>query len=713
MSSTADTTRQNACGGCGTVNDASDQYCAGCGHYLWEKCPGCNAKSLIGHNFCKQCGFDLKAENERRLQQQLQKMTEAEELVVGGDLNKARRMVEPLTDLPDFRFKEIVTRAQKLKAEIQQQINHWGAKVSELPRQVEELHKAWKYHEIAQLLESVPFALLTEELRGSLLATQEKSRAADQAKRLLKEALPRKDWSAAIAELNVLRSLYPENDKYASLLAQVCERILLVANGLINKGQHAEALEALDAVPADYQSEQYRSQRESLEELIFLRKVVAASPFATPFIGAAVDRISHLTPNDKLVEQLSKRYQTVSTHKPAKDYHLYPAWMKPRAATFNSPICPATLPTGLPGVRPQSLAKSGTQFWSAFGLATQGLGLGNESANFLRPQKSGVLGRLGLKKKVAAESAWGVDIGDSNIKAICLKQVEAGYCIERALLIPISTSGNSEKQSDAPKSTLVFRALEGLFSDDAFRQIPVICNMPGCDLLARYLELPVDNPNQHETFIAQETRAHIPINLDLLSTAYAKFEPTSETSVSQRAMVLALKRNEVEARLSMMKRLNVDLAGLLPEPLAVLNAITVLNYLGELQSDSVAGTASQAILLIDVGSMRTTFEVITKFGCWYRTIDWGIDDINQSLAAGLKITRSDADKLRRNLLLCSSTVAAASSLKEACAVPKREMERSLRAAKEHLGPIDIAIPLLIGGGAYQPLLSNLLNGESL
>ena len=59
---------------------------------------------------------------------------------------------------------------------------------------------------------------------------------------------------------------------------------------------------------------------------------------------------------------------------------------------------------------------SGTRFWPAFGLALQGLGRGLDTGNFLRASKSGVLGKLGRKKRGAHEVVWGVDIGDD---AVC------------------------------------------------------------------------------------------------------------------------------------------------------------------------------------------------------------------------------------------------------------------------------------------------------
>lgn len=476
---------------------------------------------------------------------------------------------------------------------------------------------------------------------------------------------------------------------------------------LAKKGQHADALAELEAIPEENQTDGVRSLRGTLEELVFLRRLVAASPFASPFVSAAIDRIAQMTPDDERVTQLRRKFDSIASKSPANDFQILPTWMKTQGGRHEKSLTPSALPRTIKGSRPAAIAKAGARFWTSYGLALRGLSEGPDSANLLKAEKSGFLGKLGRKIKVASDVAWGVDVGDFAIKAVRLRRDEAGAIeLDEAVMFPI----NQDKTGDAdssPKSKKVFQVLERVLADKAFREIPVVSNVPSSDLLARYLQLPVDKPAQHATFVAQEAAANIPIAADLLNLAYYIFDPASETDVSQNAMLLALRKSEIEARASMFKQLDINLVSLTPEPIANLLALHQLNHLGQLKD------SAQAILLVDVGSLRTTVQVICKKGSWYRTIDWGINELNQKLATALKLTYADADTLRKNPMRSRSVVKVAKTMQEACVVPLREIERSVRAAQEQLGRTEIVLPILIGGGAYQPMLSSLLNGESI
>ncbi|MEM7477642.1 MAG: pilus assembly protein PilM, partial [Planctomycetota bacterium] len=257
-------------------------------------------------------------------------------------------------------------------------------------------------------------------------------------------------------------------------------------------------------------------------------------------------------------------------------------------------------------------------------------------------------------------------------------------------------------------ATELYKALERAFEDSSLGETPVVCNLPSSDLLSRYMDLPSDNPSKHADFVGQEAQANIPIAYDLLSTGYYIFEKARESSVSQVAMLTALRKTDVEARESMFKQLKVNLVGMLAEPVANYNALKHLNYLGEVNPGS-----AEAIMMVDVGHVRTNIQFFTSFGSWFRTIDWGIESLSQALAVGLKITHKDGDGVRRNIMRSKSVSESMGFLREACTVPKREIERSVRAATEQLKELEVVESILVGGGVYQPFLGSLLNNEDL
>lgn len=669
---------------------------------MWGECSNCSAKTLIGKNFCNSCGFDLRAAFEEMKSGLDSRIASARELAKAGKLIHAIRAVESVSST-DFRLKEEVETAQQLASEYKQSLKAWQEKMDQLPTQAKSLIEENQFQSAVEILSPIPDSMVTDEISALLDEAKGKSETTEKSKRGLKQAIADKDWAGAMYELSVLSKLYPEKEKYRTLTQQISEKIGDKATALVGHGKHTEALTVLDAIPVDSQSDKHRELRSSLEELVFLRKLIAASPFANGLVGEALTKVAKLTPGDATMTQLRGKFQKIRSAKPEKAFHLKPRWMKVRSGTYDTSIPSATLPTTLRGCRPDALAKSGAQFWSAFGLSIQGLGLGQETSDLLRPTKAGVLSRIGRKKKVTRELAWGVDIGDASIKAILLKNSEVGIEIRQAVTFPI---GDPTSDGNTPKSTVLFRTLEKVFADSMFGETAMVCNMPSSDLLARYLDLPADNPNQHEMFITQEAQANIPIALDMLSTCFYRFDKAEESSVSQHAVLMALRQNDVASRKSMMKKLGVNLVGITPEPLANVNTLVALDYLGEIGDRPLDG-----MLLVDVGYLKTTIQFCCKAGTWYRTIDWGIQNLNSSLATGLKLTLGDADSLRRNLIRSRALNESVGLLRNACAIPKREIERSVRAAQEQFGEAKVISPILIGGGAYQPLLGSLLNDE--
>ncbi len=64
------------CGACTTSNLTNAAFCKGCGHALYEPCPGCSKQVLLIQKFCESCGADLaKALREKHAQNE-EKMAE-------------------------------------------------------------------------------------------------------------------------------------------------------------------------------------------------------------------------------------------------------------------------------------------------------------------------------------------------------------------------------------------------------------------------------------------------------------------------------------------------------------------------------------------------------------------------------------------------------------------------------------------------------------
>ena len=101
------------CGKCQASNDSASQFCAGCGHILYEKCSGCDKPVLLTQAFCGNCGQDLAAAVRRQIQQLEQKTASAVTATKSADYETARALLSGVVSKKsDYRFAKVATDAE-------------------------------------------------------------------------------------------------------------------------------------------------------------------------------------------------------------------------------------------------------------------------------------------------------------------------------------------------------------------------------------------------------------------------------------------------------------------------------------------------------------------------------------------------------------------------------------------------------------------------
>ena len=686
--------QQHKCGNCGTMNSAVDQYCAGCGLFQWEKCKGCSKLVMIGQAFCNKCGFNLKSDFEKRISDFAGKLDRCETMRAEGRISESIKIAKMLSSPEDYRFIEQAERAKQLAESMTQERQHWADELPNLEKSVEEAYQVLDYKLVVSLVGKMPLGLRPEAIQARFEECSSKIETGRTCKAILKDALASKDWPAATESLVQLIAIYPQKPKYTDMLTSVGEKVAKKTRKLIALGEHGPALANLNTIPVQFQSEDHAQLRNSLEDLLSARKLAATAAFATPAVSTLLNYLLKAGEDEKaklLVKNFSKA-------KKEKEYCLFPRWIGKGRGFFQEPIVPATIPGSLTRGS-KALQKNAPQFWVALGLALQGIGFGDETTSLLQKKQS-VLSKL-FSRKSKLESAWGMDIGVNSIKVILASKTETGFQIEKANRIPIHVDGES-----TPKATALFRACKQVFDEVIPEGEPVVANISSEAILARFIAIPLaEKPKKLQEFVIQEAKANIPIRFEDLSLGYQVFPPESEHASSQQAVCFAPRKADVESHISLLEKSGANLIAVIPEPMAYWNCLNALDFLDE------AYVEGDSLLVIDVGAQHTSFVTCSPHGIWFRTVHWGTDTISNAFARKLKITNAEADKIRVDLLHGDRLASNVETLKDACAVPRRELERSIRVAKEQLGEFRISLSVLTGGGVFQPLLSTLLNGE--
>ncbi|HBE70267.1 MAG TPA: hypothetical protein DDW52_19125 [Planctomycetaceae bacterium] len=694
------------CTVCGEENESTSKFCSSCGQSLWEKCSQCGDEVRIGQKFCNGCGFHLLKETESKLSAAQDIVDRAVNAANEGRLNDAVRLLDPLLGNTDPRFATLVATSRELHAGYTEKRDHWTQQIEALRPELAELKERHDFSAIARRLDEVPIGLLDDELRELKEDAASSLSVSSAKKESLKKALAEKDWQTAAMDLVQLLGINPNSQKYQDLLKQVAAKLLKQAVRYRDAGKHAVALGLLECVPDDYLTSSHRELSDQLEELIFVRKLVARTRHLSPVVGVALSKLQKLTPGDKNVAALVERFSSVRKGRP-DGMNRFHHWMDNETGQIESGLTPVGFPNEVAGSRPDVLLKNGSQFWVATGLALQGLSAGEPTAELVSDQKKGMLSMLSRKKKVDSDVAWGVDIGDSHIKLVQLKRQQDKIGVTSARMVKIA-QGGSIKTLRKPEPSAILKALKEAFAEDDLKETVVVTSVANSDLLARQFVVPANAPKQHAAFIAQEAQANIPIAMDLLATAYTKFEPASESASSQNVLLTAVKRTEVESRRSFIEQLGASHVLVVPEAFGMLNLLRHCDYFGHLV-DSNTG----ALLVMDVGFARSSVNLFSRSGGWFRALDWGIDDLSSALASALKITHADADNVRLNPASAASLTRAVRAQESAAIPARRELGRSLTSARDALGDFKLVASLLVGGGAGQSLLPSWINGEDI
>ncbi len=674
--------------------------------------------ALLSQPFCNGCGSNLKTILANRLEAYEKVLVRARTAANEGRFADAIRLAQSIAAPPDYRFQEVCQRASELEKQIAQEQIEMEAAVAKAKSRVERYLPQDRYDDIVRILSRIPSGALPKELLEILQNCQAKTTTAQSSKTELKDALAAKKYDVAVQCLAQLVELNPGEKQYEKQLKEIAAKVVSKAQRYRERSEFQKALTQLQSVPSRLQDESYLETLHECEEVLFLRTMLAKATYMNPLVTAALEKLARYTKEDPTIEKLRQRSQKTRQESSKLTSQIWPEWMKPERGILGIAITPTRIPNAMPGTRPDCLANKGAQFWVAIGLAIQAAQNSMPHGDFLRLQKSkGLLGGLlGGKKSKTSEVGWGFDIGESFIKAVRIRLVGDPLRpqIEQAAIAPI------ERKSAKPKLERddLEPALRKMLTDLPIGEERVVINYPGNELVPRFLLLPPNaDRKRFEEFVLQDAKAHIPINMDLLQTAYHVSDSGESEHISPSALLLAARKLDIEARKELVEAAGLRVDGIQPESLAIVNALhaflkcdpMALAIEEEDANQTISAGQSLADMILDVGYDRTNLIIAHPKGIWQRTINWGMADLNKAIINALQLTQKEADQMRREPLKAKYLQVPVEAMQAACQVPRREVERSAYAARDAIGDLRLRRVMLIGGGAYQAFLSSWLN----
>lgn len=246
------------------------------------------------------------------------------------------------------------------------------------------------------------------------------------------------------------------------------------------------------------------------------------------------------------------------------------------------------------------------------------------------------------------KSAWGIDIGQSALKAIKLR-FDASTEQVVAEAFDYVQFPKILSQPDAVPEEILPQAMETFLGRNDLKGSLVAISVPGQSSLARFIQLPpVERSKLHE-IVKYEARQQIPFALEEVIWDYQPLGNGIEEGgflLDAEVGLFAMKRDQVMAQLRPYMRAKVEVELIQIAPLALYNVLSV-DELG-IRRDSEEDAGDEHFIVLDMGCDNTTLMVSNGAGVWIRNVPIGGNHFTRALTKDMKLSFAKAEHLKCN-----------------------------------------------------------------
>ena len=710
------------CGYCEAGNAADRRFCGECGKTLWVKCPDCSVECRSGETFCGGCGINLKKLLKELIDAAESALAEAAACEARYQLNDAIHRLRSVR-LPDHC--ELSALSERVAAELsrlKQAVERQSHDVDAGLERIRERIAASAFGDAVRLIEELPPEFQTEEVDRLLAEAKSKQREIAALKAEIREAVEKKQLLDLAPKIQRLSTLQPDDDGIRRLAGQVRDRLLMAAKKKLQAFEFKQARELVARVPQSAIDENTRQMSEVIAEFNWLEDDLQLTPVVDQPLVEIAKRFAKKAPGDqKNVDRCSKLFR-LAAKAPEAGSTRFPAiaWAPaPRRTHAGYPI------DWLGGSERLKLAaQEATSSWNAepgryfvaAGLALQGIEAAAVNTNLHKVGRQGLLGQLTLgKRKETIKRAWGIDIGESSLKVVRMvaKPGDPEPAIDCCDLLPHRIS-LSRPEAETMRHKLLSESLSKFLVKYSLEKSDRICiSFPGHKILGRSFQLPSAAPKKLAEMIQFEARQRIPISLDELAWSFQSFNSGTNDATpadhgnGSNTLLIAAKQRDVQELSLLFNELEVPLHVVQGDAIALFN-FAVFEGLGALANRQP--NQSQAVALLDVGTIATNIVVVAGDRPWFRNFRRGGDDFTSAAAQRLQLTKDQADEAKREPTRVRRLSELYSTFDPVFARLTEEVQRSLESFNQETG-MHVSRVLGVGGGfRLHGLLKYLRNG---
>lgn len=684
-----------ACGSCRTPVAQGHKFCPACGQRLGTNCSKCNASMMPGEKFCGECGTSTEPPRKSKVDAYRRSLDRAIELIEGHQYVDAEVTLRAVAKSPDAELAPLIAEGVALRERIARETEHYKQAVANTLQTAQQLAVDCHYHEIITAIDEIPAVLRGEQLEKLRLNAKASMEEIARLDREMREAIAANRLVAALTNLKRLHQLQPRHSEYQSLATRASSAVHNGVKKLVEQQQFDDALKLMLQIPEFARSEEMTQLLGRLEEVTWSLRQLRESTLATSVLQGIADRLHRVLPRfpevGKSRDQIAARIQ----QGPSAADLAAADWIAP--PENNALGLSIRWLAGQPALRfatdevAQTWKSHPGTFFSAVGLALQGLGLGSIELN-LTPaeQRSRLLGGLSKAFRKSPTAIWGLDIGASSIKAVrvSLDRSSESLTVEQCELIeyPRSWMEGTPDHADSERR----RMLQFFVERNRVRGESAVVGIPGSQLLAKVVSVPRGAGKKMESLVDYEARQQIPVPLEELVWDHAEISMPGEANTI-RLFLIACKKKFVEPWMRMVLDAGLKIEGLQAQPIALHHYANHF-YGRKLQEH-------EAILWFDTGHAETQVLLSGPRTLWFRSLPFGSQDVNRALVRELQLSDEDAEYLKRDLLRSRRLQPANKVMQSAFKRLHAEIMRSVQlATSQHAGCV-VRSAHVCGGGA--------------
>ena len=249
------------------------------------------------------------------------------------------------------------------------------------------------------------------------------------------------------------------------------------------------------------------------------------------------------------------------------------------------------------------------------------------------------------------EAVWGIDIGNSSLKALrCRVGDQADRIVADAF--DFIEYPKILTQPGAEPEELVSDALAQFQARNSVRGDKVAISVSGQSGLARFIKLPPVEAKRIPDIVKYEARQQIPFDLQDVIWDYQQIGAGMEVEgfvLEAEVGLFAMKRDQVFRALEPLAKVGINVDHVQLAPLALYNFLT-FDQLHDLPTPDEydPDDPPPSYILLSMGTDATDLVITNGYRVWQRSIPLGGNHFTKALTKELKLTFAKAEHVKRN-----------------------------------------------------------------